>query len=219
MAPPRVRWAAVGAASARVAAEGCGCRAAAAGGACCAAGLLQPPASLAWLHCAQLLPRSPRAPPSFTPRPAPRAEPRNDWEEGSTALGHHLIDFWTNVCLCQSLIIEKNPEGPDLPTVYQVRSAGPGGALAGRGWPVATAGEARCLGAAAGRRRCVLHPPPPACCPPTSQPANLSPTDPPCLPSPAAPHHIRRAHPPTRWRWWTRRARWALSSGSARRRA
>jgi len=46
---------------------------------------------------------------------------RNDWEEGSTALGHHLIDFWTNICLCQSLIIEKNPEGPDtLPHVYQV---------------------------------------------------------------------------------------------------
>jgi phospholipid-translocating P-type ATPase (flippase) len=45
---------------------------------------------------------------------------RNDWEEGSTALGHHLIDFWTNICLCQSLIIEKNPEGPDtLPFVYQ----------------------------------------------------------------------------------------------------
>lgn len=53
--------------------------------------------------------------------PAPAGQ-RNDWEEGSTALGHHLIDFWTNICLCQSLIIEKNPEGPDsLPHVYQVR--------------------------------------------------------------------------------------------------
>ena len=51
----------------------------------------------------------------------PPAGQRNDWEEGSTALGHHLIDFWTNICLCQSLIIEKNPEGPDnLPHVYQV---------------------------------------------------------------------------------------------------
>lgn len=54
--------------------------------------------------------------------PGHPAGQRNDWEEGSTALGHHLIDFWTNICLCQSLIIEKNPEGPDsLPHVYQVR--------------------------------------------------------------------------------------------------
>jgi hypothetical protein len=35
----------------------------------------------------------------------------HDWEEGSTALGHHLVDFWTNICLCQSLILEKNPAG------------------------------------------------------------------------------------------------------------
>ena len=45
-------------------------------------------------------------------------ELRNDWEEGTTALGHHVIDFWTNICLCQSLILEKNPlSGADL---YQV---------------------------------------------------------------------------------------------------
>ncbi|EFN58106.1 hypothetical protein CHLNCDRAFT_20630, partial [Chlorella variabilis] len=40
-----------------------------------------------------------------------KAAARHDWDEGSTALGHHLIDFWTNICLCQSLILEKNPLG------------------------------------------------------------------------------------------------------------
>lgn len=36
---------------------------------------------------------------------------QHDWESGTTALGHHLLDFWTNVCLCQSLILENNPAG------------------------------------------------------------------------------------------------------------
>lgn len=42
---------------------------------------------------------------------------RHDWEEGSTALGHHVVDFWTNICLCHSLILEDNPEGG--PKLYQ----------------------------------------------------------------------------------------------------
>lgn len=25
-------------------------------------------------------------------------------------MGHHLVDFWINVCLCQSLIIEESTE-------------------------------------------------------------------------------------------------------------
>ncbi len=55
---------------------------------------------------------------NFLPVLPSAASQKNDWEEGSTALGHHLIDFWTNICLCQSLILEKNPMGgPDL---YQV---------------------------------------------------------------------------------------------------
>ena len=41
----------------------------------------------------------------------------HDWESGATALGHHLIDFWTNICLCQSLILEHNPAGG--PAIYQ----------------------------------------------------------------------------------------------------
>lgn len=41
----------------------------------------------------------------------------HDWEEGSTALGHHVVDFWTNICLCQSLILENNPKGG--PKLYQ----------------------------------------------------------------------------------------------------
>lgn len=30
-----------------------------------------------------------------------------------------MVDFWTNICLCHSLILEDNPEGG--PKLYQVR--------------------------------------------------------------------------------------------------
>ncbi|KAK9806980.1 hypothetical protein WJX72_009386 [[Myrmecia] bisecta] len=32
-------------------------------------------------------------------------------------LGHHVLDFWTNVCLCHNLIVEKAPEGAKV--LYQ----------------------------------------------------------------------------------------------------
>ena len=35
-------------------------------------------------------------------------------------LGHHVIDFFLNLTLCQQLIVEENPLGPDHPAVYQV---------------------------------------------------------------------------------------------------
>lgn len=35
-------------------------------------------------------------------------------------LGHHLLDFWTNICVCHSLIVHENPQG-GLP-LYQVPS-------------------------------------------------------------------------------------------------
>lgn len=34
-------------------------------------------------------------------------------------LGCHLVDFWTNICLCQSLIVEEAED--DGPPIYQVR--------------------------------------------------------------------------------------------------
>ena len=39
--------------------------------------------------------------------------------EANSTLGQHLVDFWTNVCICQSLIIEDNPKAGGLP-IYQV---------------------------------------------------------------------------------------------------
>ena len=36
-------------------------------------------------------------------------------------LGCHLVDFWTNICLCQSLIVEEAED--DGPPIYQVRHA------------------------------------------------------------------------------------------------
>ena len=132
---------------------------------------------------------------------------RNDWEEGSTALGHHLIDFWTNVCLCQSLIIEKNPEGPDtLPHVYQA---------CGRGWAgpcdgLRSDGRCGCCCLPAGPRNCAC-----GCCGACAVAAleltsrHLIPSLPSLLSRPC------RAPPPTRWLWLMRRGRWALSSRSA----
>ena len=36
-------------------------------------------------------------------------------------LGCHLVEFWTNICLCQSLIVEEAED--DGPPIYQVRHA------------------------------------------------------------------------------------------------
>ncbi len=38
-------------------------------------------------------------------------------------LGHHLLDFWVNICLCHSLIVEEAEDG-GLP-IYQARQAWP----------------------------------------------------------------------------------------------
>lgn len=32
-------------------------------------------------------------------------------------LGHHMIDFWTNLCVCHSLIVEDGPSG----RIFQVQ--------------------------------------------------------------------------------------------------
>ena len=37
-------------------------------------------------------------------------------------LGHHLVDFWCNICLCHSLIVEEAEDGG--PPIYQARAAG-----------------------------------------------------------------------------------------------
>lgn len=34
-------------------------------------------------------------------------------------LGHHLVDFWCNICLCHSLIVEEAEDGG--PPIYQAR--------------------------------------------------------------------------------------------------
>lgn len=39
-------------------------------------------------------------------------------------LGSQALDFWTNVCVCHSLIVEEDPKG-GLP-IYQVRGKGTG---------------------------------------------------------------------------------------------
>lgn len=39
-------------------------------------------------------------------------------EQEDLLLGHHLVDFWTNLCVCHLLITEENE--PGLPPVYQV---------------------------------------------------------------------------------------------------
>lgn len=59
---------------------------------------------------------------SVSPRSDGAAQPArgggsHDWDSGTTALGHHLLDFWTNICICQSLILEHNPTGG--PDIYQ----------------------------------------------------------------------------------------------------
>ena len=36
-------------------------------------------------------------------------------------LGHHLLDFWANICLCHSLIVEEAEDGG--PPIYQVWGA------------------------------------------------------------------------------------------------
>ena len=38
----------------------------------------------------------------------------------SLVLGHHMVDFFLNLTLCQQLIVEENPLGPEHPPVYQV---------------------------------------------------------------------------------------------------
>lgn len=37
----------------------------------------------------------------------------------AVVLGHHMLDFWTNVCVCHMLIVESGVEH-DQPPVYQV---------------------------------------------------------------------------------------------------
>jgi len=39
----------------------------------------------------------------------------------AVVLGHHLLDFWTNVCVCHMLIVEASAGGSG-PPMYQVRS-------------------------------------------------------------------------------------------------
>ena len=41
-------------------------------------------------------------------------------EADLVVLGCHLVDFWTNICLCQSLIVEEAEDNG--PPIYQVRS-------------------------------------------------------------------------------------------------
>lgn len=43
----------------------------------------------------------------------------------SLVLGHHLVDFFLNLTLCQQLIVEENPLGPQHPPVYQVANPKP----------------------------------------------------------------------------------------------
>ena len=39
-------------------------------------------------------------------------------QDDELLLGHHLLDFWTNICVCHNLITEENAEGG--PPMYQV---------------------------------------------------------------------------------------------------
>ena len=41
----------------------------------------------------------------------------------AVVLGHHMVDFWTNVCVCHTLIVEAGPDGAG-PPIYQVCSSG-----------------------------------------------------------------------------------------------
>lgn len=50
--------------------------------------------------------------------PAPPTRLLHD-AETALVLGHHMLDFWTNICVCHSLIVHDNPQG-GLP-LYQVR--------------------------------------------------------------------------------------------------
>lgn len=34
-------------------------------------------------------------------------------------MGHHMVDFWINICVCHSLIVEQHPSGRKI---YQVVS-------------------------------------------------------------------------------------------------
>jgi hypothetical protein len=58
----------------------------------------------------------------------------------AVVLGHHLLDFWTNVCVCHMLIVEASAGGSG-PPVYQVRRRPPQPS-----WP--------CSGGLAQERRC-----------------------------------------------------------------
>jgi hypothetical protein len=41
-------------------------------------------------------------------------------------LGEHVLDFWTNICLCHSLIIEEAEDEEELP-LYQASPLAFGG--------------------------------------------------------------------------------------------
>lgn len=44
----------------------------------------------------------------------------NAESQAAILLGHHFVDFWMNLCICQNLITEESKEGSKA--VYQVRS-------------------------------------------------------------------------------------------------
>ena len=48
-------------------------------------------------------------------------------EPDLVVLGCHLVDFWTNIALCQSLIVEAAED--DGPPIYQVWNTTPGHAM------------------------------------------------------------------------------------------
>jgi hypothetical protein len=53
----------------------------------------------------------------LTSSDAPPA-PVSQQEQDSLLLGHHLVDLWTNLCICHNLITEQAQDG--VPGVYQV---------------------------------------------------------------------------------------------------
>lgn len=74
---------------------------------------------------------------------AASGEGQHDWESGNTALGHHLVDFFTNICICQSLILESNASEEGGLPVYQVGGWFGGGGTGGlQGLRRARAGSA-----------------------------------------------------------------------------
>lgn len=53
-----------------------------------------------------------------------------------TAMGQHILDFWLNLCVCQSLIVDPEATGD---TLYQVRGRDTLHACGGAGSTVALA--------------------------------------------------------------------------------